>query len=71
MTLTKNTFATITYHLSSDTYTGRTCSWMQSVLSYNSDPMEHFVISLTYGYGNSETTGNNTSQIKLGLAAKF
>jgi hypothetical protein len=40
-------------------------------LTVNLNPDDHFAISASYGYGNSETTANKTSQIKLGLAAKY
>jgi hypothetical protein len=60
---------TLVYHPSVEVYTGRGLSWAQATLSYNLTT--NFAISASYGYGNSETTGNNTSQAKLGLALKF
>jgi hypothetical protein len=42
--------------------------------SFASNPnkfLSHFGLTASYGYGNSEATGNKTNQVKLGLAAKF
>jgi len=60
---------TVTYHASNETYTGREFSWVQAGLTYNLT--DHFGLSASYGYGNSEITANNTSQIKLGLSGKL
>jgi len=67
----QQTSVSITYHASWDTYSGRAYSWVQPALTVNLNPDDHFAISASYGYGNSETTANKTSQIKLGLAAKY
>jgi hypothetical protein len=60
---------TLLYHASDEVYTGRGFSWAQATLTYNLTT--HVGLSASYGYGNSETTGNNTNQIKLGLAGKL
>ncbi len=70
-TIAERTNISITYHASWDTYSGRSYSWLQPVLTYNLDSEGHFALSAGYGYGNSETTANMTSQLKLGLAGKF
>jgi hypothetical protein len=70
-TIADRTIISITYHASWDTYSGRSYSWLQSVLTYNLDPGGHVALSAGYGYGNSETTANMTSQFKVGLAGKF
>lgn len=70
-----NTSALITNHETWDTYTGTEYSWTAISLNYtfpgrNNLP-SNFGLSLSYGYGNSEATGNKTNQFKLGLAAKW
>jgi hypothetical protein len=70
-TILDRTTVNMTYHASTDAYTGRDYSWALAGLTYNLDSTGHFGISANYGYGNSETTGNKTSQVKIGLAAKF
>jgi len=69
--IAERTTISITYHASWDAYSGRSYSWLQPVLTYNLDRDGHFALSASYGYGNSETTANMTSQFKLGLAGKF
>jgi hypothetical protein len=69
--IAERTTVSITYHASTDVYSGRSYSWLQQALTYNLDDSGHFAISASYGYGNSEATANMTSQVKLGLAAKF
>jgi hypothetical protein len=61
----------ITYHASWDTYSGRDYSWLQTTLTYNLNDAGNFALSASYGYGNAEATANMTSQIKVGLAAKY
>jgi hypothetical protein len=68
--------ALITNHESWDTYSSKQYSWTSASLSYSfaenpSQILSHFGITLSYGYGNAEATGNKTNQVKLGLAAKF
>jgi hypothetical protein len=63
------TFLTLTYHAAVDTYAERNYYLALGTVTYNIIP--NIGIALSYGYGNSETTGNNTSQIKLGLSGKF
>jgi len=70
-----NTSALITNHESWDTYTGKEYSWTAISVSYtfpgyNNGP-SHLGVSTSYGFGNSEATGNVTRQAKLGLAVKF
>jgi hypothetical protein len=65
------TSALATYHSSSDVYSGREYSWTQASITYSFGNDGHFGISGSYGYGNSETTGNLTSQFKLGFSAKL
>jgi hypothetical protein len=65
----------LTNHESWDTLSHRGYTWSAIALNYtvpgaNNQP-SHFGVSATYGYGNSEGSGNKTSQIKLGLTAKF
>jgi hypothetical protein len=62
-------------HESWDTLSQRGYTWSSIALNYtipgqNNQP-SHFGMSLTYGYGNSEGSGNKTSQVRLGLTAKF
>jgi hypothetical protein len=76
--------ALVSYHASWDEYTGRNFSWTSASITYtfgkiahvdNDEPKDdktgHVGLSLSYGYGNSETTGNLTNQVKLGLSVKF
>jgi hypothetical protein len=79
--------ALVSYHASWDSYSGSNYSWTSASVTYtldvktlasalllNVDPKKvtgHFGITGSYGYGNSETTGNKTNQVKLGLSAKF
>jgi hypothetical protein len=70
-----NTSALITNHESWDQYTGKEYSWTAVSLSYtfpgqNNEP-SHLGVTASYGYGNSEATGNKTNQVKAGLAVKF
>jgi hypothetical protein len=69
--IAQRTTITVTYHASTNVYSGRSYSWLQPVLTYNLTDDGNFALSASYGYGNAEATGNMTSQIKLGLAAKF
>jgi hypothetical protein len=61
----------LTFHSSWDAYLGRNYNWFQSTFTYNLTETGNYAVSASYGCGNSETTGNQTSQIKVGLAAKF
>jgi hypothetical protein len=61
----------ITYHAAVDAYSGRDYSWVQAVFTYNLNQDGNVALSASYGYGNSEMTGNITNQIKLGLAGKL
>jgi hypothetical protein len=63
--------ASLTLHSSWDIFTGRNYNWFQSALIYNLDERGNYALSASYGCGNAELTGNQTSQFKLGLAAKF
>jgi hypothetical protein len=70
-----NMSALITNHESWDDYTGREYSWTAVSLNYtfpgyNNQP-SHLGLSATYGFGNSEASGNKSNQIRLGLAAKL
>ena len=59
----------VTYHASTDALSGRGYSWVLTTLSYQIT--SNFGIAASYGRGNSELTANDTSQVKLGLTAKF
>jgi len=61
-----------TYHYSTDTLSGRRYSWVLTGFTYNalSGPLGSLGLSLSYGAGNSETSGNTTSQAKVGLTLK-
>jgi hypothetical protein len=63
------TFATITFHASTDVYSGRDYSWTAVSLTHTFTP--YLGITATYGTGNSEATGNLTRQVKAGLSVKF
>ena len=65
----ERTFATVTYHFAVDTDSGRNYALTMATLAYNVS--DHLTISGSYGYGNSEATGNFQNQFKVGLAAKF
>jgi hypothetical protein len=65
----EKTFVTLIYHAAVDTYAERNYSWASATITYNLS--EHIGLSLSYGTGNSEITGNNTGQIKLGFSGKF
>jgi len=69
--IAERTTLSITYHATTDVYSRRRYSWLQPVLTYNLDKGGHFALSASYGYGNAEASANMTSQIKVGLAAKF
>ena len=56
-------------HISDDTASGRQYAWGLATLNFTVTP--NFGLSASYGIGNSEATANRTSQIKLGLSAKF
>ncbi|WP_426424172.1 hypothetical protein [Bradyrhizobium genosp. A] len=65
----------VTTHESWDTLSHRGYTWSSLALNYtipgtNKQP-SHFGLSATYGLGNAEGSGNKTSQIKLGLTAKY
>jgi len=68
-TFLDNSAISLTYHGDVDAQSGARYSWAQAVYLYNSDP--HYALSLSYGYGNMEATGNMASQVKIGLAAKY
>ncbi len=70
-TAAQRTTLSVTYHASWDTYSGRNYSWLQTVFTYNLNDDGNIAASASFGYGNSETTANMTSQIKLGLAGKY
>jgi len=71
-TFLAGTSTLITFHESWDSYTGRNFMWAAASITYTFDALSgHFGVSASYGYGNSETTGNLTNQVKLGLSAKF
>jgi hypothetical protein len=73
--------ALISAHTSWDDYTGRNFYWASASVTYTFGTKAqidnakaeagHIGVTLSYGYGNSETTGNLMSQVKLGLSAKF
>lgn len=64
--------ASLTYHVADDTYTGRGYYATQEVLNYNLTSADGvtFGLSAGYTYGNSETSGNPSSQFKIGLSVK-
>jgi hypothetical protein len=64
-------FLTATYHVSEDIYSGRNYSWSLLTLTYNLNSKGTFGISASYGFGNSEMTGNRTDQVKVGLSGKL
>jgi hypothetical protein len=71
-----NTSALITNHETWDAYSNKQYSWTSVSFSYSfannpNQTLSHFGVTLSYGYGNAEATGNKTNQVKLGLAAKF
>jgi hypothetical protein len=66
-----NSSALITNHESWDAYTGKAYSWTALSFSYTFPQFAHLGLTTSYGYGNLEASGNKTSQVKLGLAAKF
>jgi hypothetical protein len=64
--------ALLSYHVAWDAYTGTNYYYAAASLTYTFDAFGgHLGISASYGYGNSETTGNLTNQVKLGLSGKF
>jgi hypothetical protein len=63
------TFATVTYHVSADAYSGREYSWTSVSLSHSFTP--NLGVTASFGSGSSEGTGNLTRQAKLGLSVKF
>lgn len=67
----RDSFLTATYHVSQDIYSGRNYSWSLVTLTHNLDPKGNFGISVSYGFGNSEMTGNRTDQVKVGLSGKL
>ena len=67
----KETFVTVTFHIDDDIYSGRGYSWAIATLTHNIDPEGNYAVSASYGYGNSETTGNLSEQIKLSFSGKF
>ncbi|MGO9328505.1 MAG: hypothetical protein ACLQJ0_10360 [Steroidobacteraceae bacterium] len=65
------TFFSASYHVSDDVRTGREYSWALMTLTHNLQSDGKYGISVSYGIGNSETTGNKTEQFKIGLSGKF
>jgi hypothetical protein len=66
------TTALLSYHLDWYAYTGRNYSYAAASVTYTFDALGgHVGVTASYGYGNSETTGNMTNQVKLGLSGKF
>lgn len=63
----KWTLSTV-YHLATETMAGRGYAWVQTSLTYNA--LDFLGVSVSYGAGNSETSGNVTSEIKIGLTLK-
>jgi hypothetical protein len=61
----------VTYHSSWDARTGANYYWVAPTINYALGDSGNYAISAGYGYGNSETTGNLTSQYKVGFAMKF
>jgi hypothetical protein len=65
----------VTNHESWDTLSHRGYTWSSLALNYTIPGADkqpsHFGVSATYGYGNAESNGNKTSQIKLSLTAKY
>jgi hypothetical protein len=67
----------ITNHESWDQFTGKEYSWTATSVTYTFPPLKgwpnapNFGLSASYGFGNSEATGNLTKQVKIGLAAKL
>jgi hypothetical protein len=66
---------TVTNHESWDDYSGREYSWTQVAITYTAPAPPgdqlRFGATASYGYGNSEATGNKTNQVKVGLAVKY
>lgn len=60
-----------TNHESWDQDTGKEYTWTSVALIYTFPKTPNFGLSASYGYGNSEATGNQTNQIKAGFAAKL
>jgi hypothetical protein len=66
----------LTNHESWDQNSGKEYTWTAAAFNYTfpsfSNPnLPHFGLTASYGVGNSEATGNQTKQVKLGLAAKL
>jgi hypothetical protein len=67
----------LTNHESWEQYTGKEYNWSQASFTYTIPPptsspnAPNFGVTASFGYGNSETTGNLTKQVKIGLAAKL
>jgi hypothetical protein len=66
-----NSTVLVSNHVSWDVYTGKEYSWTSASLAYTFPKFQHLGITLSYGYGNSEASGNRTNQVKLGFAVKF
>jgi hypothetical protein len=62
-----------TFHEEWDTYTGRNFYWAAVSTTYTFAAFvdKSFGVTVSYGYGNSETTGNLTNQVKLGFSAEW
>jgi hypothetical protein len=65
-----NFSATLTNHESWDVYTNRYFTWNSIAVTYTDPRFKNIGITASYGNGNSEATGNQTNQFKIGIAIK-
>lgn len=63
--------ASLTYHWSYETYSGKPIDWLQTALTYNIDDAGHLALSLTYKHGRDEDTGTLTDIYRIGLTGKI
>jgi hypothetical protein len=65
----------LTNHESWDQYTGKEYAWTAISFNYTFPGLDgqpsHVGLSASYGFGNSDASGNLSKQAKLGLAVKF
>lgn len=64
-------YGTLVYHWWTETYSGRTGSWLSASLSHNLDKDGTVALSTTYKKGMNEQTGKDTDIVKLELTVKI
>lgn len=68
--LFEQTFFSLTYHWWTETYSGRSGSWLDAGIVRNLDPDGNIALKFSYRIGQNEDTGADTDLYKVSLTAK-